>query len=543
MSSTPMTRAKLDKTATKASQKKSTSSEDSLKEILARKSSEIVIGICGAIGSVTAELVEALESKLLDIGYNVKKIKISDLIEQYTKEKRPTDQSVGERYDFLQKSGNKLREDHRANILAKLAIREISIARAPYLDNPEEIKTTQKVAYIINQIKHPDEIQMLKAVYKQNFYLIGIYSTENDRKTRLKERGATDSEIANLIIKDRKDEESYGQQVEKAFHLADYFINYKQNTAALAKAIKRFLDLAHGINGISPSLDEKGMYSAFSASLQSACLSRQVGAAIFNSSGDLLSTGCNDVPSYGGGLYSSEDGDDDKRCVFKGGKCYNDQHKNLLIKQFSDILSKNLVNNHIERAESATKNVPSSSGIQSTEKSTLTQEKIQEISKELLKNSKAKDIIEYSRAIHAEMAAIIQLARNNSKSTAEAILYCTTYPCHNCARHIVCAGIVRVVYIEPYDKSLAIQLHDDSITHGDEEKKVRFMAFEGVSPKRYISFFTAGERKNNEGSATKQKISESSQVDSLYLDSYTDYETKVIAELDRNRFNSLDLPA
>jgi hypothetical protein len=38
-------------------------------------------------------------------------------------------------------------------------------------------------------------------------------------------------------------------------------------------------------NGITPSLHEKGMFNAFSASLLSACLSRQVGAAIVDNMG------------------------------------------------------------------------------------------------------------------------------------------------------------------------------------------------------------------------------------------------------------------
>ncbi|TMQ08861.1 MAG: hypothetical protein E6J90_35770 [Deltaproteobacteria bacterium] len=42
--------------------------------------------------------------------------------------------------------------------------------------------------------------------------------------------------------------------------------------------------------------------------------------------------------------------------------------------------------------------------------------------------------------------------------------------CHNCAKHIVASGIRRVVYVEPYVKSQAVQLHGDAILsddHGD----------------------------------------------------------------------------
>lgn len=43
------------------------------------------------------------------------------------------------------------------------------------------------------------------------------------------------------------------------------------------------------------------MYSAYAASLQSACLSRQVGAALLDDEGNLLAVGKNDVPKSGGG--------------------------------------------------------------------------------------------------------------------------------------------------------------------------------------------------------------------------------------------------
>src|SRR5690606_38370150 len=79
-------------------------------------------------------------------------------------------------------------------------------------------------------------------------------------------------------------------------------------------------------------------------------------------------------------------------------------------------------------------------------------------------------------------------------------LYCTTYPCHNCARHIITSGISEVYFIEPYRKSLAIKLHRDSITEDIFKKdRVKILMFEGISPKSYIHFFkmNKNKRKNN----------------------------------------------
>ncbi|MFD2579396.1 deaminase [Novosphingobium colocasiae] len=53
----------------------------------------------------------------------------------------------------------------------------------------------------------------------------------------------------------------------------------------------------------------------------------------------------------------------------------------------------------------------------------------------------------FSRSVHAEMEAIVSVARIGKGSTVESTLYTTTFPCHNCARHIVAAGITRVVFL------------------------------------------------------------------------------------------------
>ncbi|MBN0371943.1 deoxycytidylate deaminase, partial [Pseudomonas aeruginosa] len=93
-----------------------------------------------------------------------------------------------------------------------------------------------------------------------------------------------------------------------------------------------------GRNGITPTADESGMYAAYSASLKSACLSRQVGAAIANKDGNVISLGWNDVPKFGGGLYTA-DSVNDQRCIYHGRKCYNDIHKSRLIQDIVNIVS------------------------------------------------------------------------------------------------------------------------------------------------------------------------------------------------------------
>ena len=113
-----------------------------------------------------------------------------------------------------------------------------------------------------------------------------------------------------------------------------------------------------------------------------------------------------------------------------------------------------------------------------------------------IKESKVMDLLEFGRDIHAEMSAISDAARKGLP-IAGAILYTTTFPCHMCAKHIVAAGIVKVVYLEPYPKSYARELHEDSIrVEGDgPTQAVDFAPFIGISPYRYRDLFERGKRK------------------------------------------------
>ncbi|HXK39541.1 MAG TPA: deaminase, partial [Candidatus Paceibacterota bacterium] len=81
-------------------------------------------------------------------------------------------------------------------------------------------------------------------------------------------------------------------------------------------------------------------------------------------------------------------------------------------------------------------------------------------------------------------------------------MYTTTFPCHECARLIVAAGIERVVYVEAYPKSRVAQLYDDSIAlAAPSEKvvdKVSFQPFVGIGPRRFEDLFSDVTRKKRD---------------------------------------------
>lgn len=501
-----------------------TTEHDSIDALQQHISQELIIGLCGASGSGVSTLKEKLIAQLTAGSYHVEHIRISSLMAN-TKPHDIASELIslkGYEHDVqLQDLGDALRKEHGPMIAAQMAIRNISSLRNKLLELHQAEgangKTTSKVAYIIDQFKHPSEIQLLREVYRNNFYLLGVLRTLKERKSNLRRDGISKDDIDKLVERDRRSPIKYGQQVEETLQCSDYFIK-NLSDIRIENAAQRFVNLIHGAKNLTPTRDETGLFNASTAALRSACLSRQVGAAIMDDNNNILATGCNDVPTAGGGLYSCENVDNDKRCFADGG-CQNDQHKNLVRKEIDIVL----------------------------QKFDFTRTQFTAISEEIMKTTKLKSLIEYSRAIHAEMDAITTMARIAQVSTVGKTLYCTTYPCHNCARHIIAAGIKRVVYIEPYEKSLAEDLHGDSISHGepagDDISKVVFDNFEGTAPRRYTKFFGYNRpRKDHLGKPITYEIRTSHHVDSQQLYSYTDFELKIVKDVTTKIGKEITLP-
>jgi deoxycytidylate deaminase len=369
-----------------------------------------------------------------------------------------------------------------------------------------------------------------------------VLSVSTRRKARLKDDGVNESEISELVERDRRQADKHGQQLDKTLQLADFFIrNDHANAEALSKQIRRFCDLIHGGVGITPTLEEYGMYVAYAAGLRSACLSRQVGASIMSQDGRILATGRNEVPRAGGGLYGPESGDNDARCVVLEGKqCFNDLHKRNLRRDIGEIIERELSKKINTVTEAITSISPEAAEII---KNDLTPGNLAEqLSNEAYAGTRLSSLIEFSRSIHAEMDAIVSLARSGTGATQGASLFTYTFPCHNCARHIVAAGISKVYFLEPYEKSLATDLHWDAIdveperpstTDGVRSGKVQFVHFEGVAPRQYLNMFSInGERKDEQGKAITLSTRQSGKKVPEYLDDYRDYEAKVVQHLE-----------
>jgi cytidine deaminase len=305
--------------------------------------------------------------------------------------------------------------------------------------------------------------------------------------------------------------------IRKTFALADVFVSLEEASAARradqSGVLERFVHKLFDEPFHTPTRDELGMAHAYVAARRSGSLARHVGAALCTPDGDVLSVGTNEVPAATGGQYwptydgGSSDGRD-HAFVWRAedGSPFTGADSNDLIKA-------ELAKDFAQRILGA---IPStlehdSSAIALFDEYVYNAERLIPL---LLANpdvagAKLFDVIEYSRQVHAEMAALMSCARRGIP-TAGAVLYCTTFPCHECSRHLIAAGISRIVYVEPYEKSRVSELHPDSVDvelyagrdpnrlsiHSD---RVSFEPFIGISPDRQADLYAFTRRKHEAG--------------------------------------------
>ena len=461
---------------------------------------ELVFGIVAAVGSDQDLLCRELEEALRSVDYTCKFIRLSailrELREWSTKlSEIPEDKRI---HDYMD-AGNWFRKEvESGDALAVAAIGNIQEERSSHNPNDEDLSQVPlpRQAYILRSLKHPKEVDILRGVYGPGFVLIAAYSPRDTRLANLARRIAQSAHSSRSAeFRDRaegllkRDEFEtgipFGQNVRDSFPKADVFVDLS-DPSQVREDVTRFVELYFGYPFHTPTRAEFAMFHAQAAALRSAALARQVGAVITTEEGDMIAVGTNEVPKAGGGQYWHGDTPDSRD--FRLGYETSDRLKRLLL---ADIL---------DRLKNARllDNVTTGDGIDALVEALVGTKEMPGV----LRESQLMDLIEFARPMHAEMAAMLDAARRGV-SIKGSVLHTTTFPCHDCARHVVAAGIRRVVYIHPYPKSHAAELYPDSLsidTAVGSASQIRCEPFIGIAPRRYIDLFTMEQRKRDDGS-------------------------------------------
>jgi len=464
---------------------------------------ELILVLVYGAGTETDTFHLVLRESLRRYGYELRTVHLSNYLSSIFGRgefKRERPQATRE----LQDMGDELREKTgNKAVLADLAVYLIASLRS------REPEGQPRIAWLIRSLKRPEEVLALRQLYGPRFILLGLHVPEPVRRKNAQKRWQRWANVTSQrfeeeatvdIRRDELDRQSdYGQAVRNTMATADFFIDGRSKESVEA-TLPRAVHLIFGEPFEPPRREEQAMYHAFTAGLRSAEMGRQVGAAIISCDGDLLVVGTNEVPAAGGGLYWSPDQPDGRDFA-----------------QDPPFDSNTLWQRRISRELLVRMR---QKGWLNTKRATTLEDGQFDISEERLNeflsdvnSTRFSGLTEFGRAVHAEMDAITTAARRGI-SVDGGTLVCTTYPCHNCARHVIAAGICRVIYIHPYAKSLAHDLHDEAVVFEPEDEKsaagkVRFEQYIGVAPRVYPQYFSFGQddRKEADGRAMKSPTS------------------------------------
>ena len=270
----------------------------------ASSDSELVIGLVAPVGTELDIAIGRLKEHLQIAHYEVRQIHVAkDII------KKAVHIDLDGLSPFKQamekmNAGNEARKTSQDNAILMLGVAQ-HIVESRCLDNREIPKPAGRLVHIIRSIKHPEEVERLREIYPQGFYLIGVNADKQRRQCFLtNRRGMNKDEAKHLMQRDENEHIPHGQRQAAAFHMADFFVRIDDSADQITNSLSRIVDIIMGYPYHTPTFDEYAMFLAFSASLRSADLSRQVGAVIANEEfREIMATGANDCPRAGGGLY------------------------------------------------------------------------------------------------------------------------------------------------------------------------------------------------------------------------------------------------
>ncbi len=310
-----------------------------------------------------------------------------------------------------------------------------------------KIEVKKEPAYIvIDAFRNPFEAMYFKERYAA-FYLFSI----NAEQRHVEDRLARGLKMSIDQIKQQDDKENPSDTVDSAknfvsqnikaciqksdVHIANNGMYGNSNYHELYGQIIKYIALIQHPGLITPSLDEKMMQVAHTAKLNSACLSRQVGASITNQYGSLKAIGWNSVA------------DGQTPCLLRS----------------KDELLKGTISNSFSLYEKGQKFIEAINEFypkignddlvgrnQSFCFSEIHNKQIMKEKNQNTKDCKCDKNQVHTRSLHAEENAFLQISKYGGEGIKDGTLYSTASPCELCSKKAYQLGIKRIVYIDPY---------------------------------------------------------------------------------------------
>lgn len=338
--------------------------------------------------------------------------------------------------DNIRKSGDPLSEVIAPENLLKLPE---TIARIIKLARSRNTDPNHPNYFVIDALRHPFEIRYLRERISP-FYAVAVTTTDFDRKARLLET-LNKTEIKRLDekeypgeIKDKKKRPKgyaafVSQDIQACLTISDIYVSNlgrpeDKDLKPAARQICRYVALMQHPGIITPTHIERCMHSAFSAKLNSGCISRQVGAVITDANYSIKAVGWNDVPQGQvpcilRNIAYVRSGIDDK-AYSKYER--SDEFLNELGKSALAQIGHECIQGH---------NLPY-------------------CFKDVYNSLKSDGNQVHTRSLHAEENAFLQIVKYGGQGITGGCLFTTASPCELCAKKAYQLGIKHIYYIDPY---------------------------------------------------------------------------------------------
>lgn len=292
-----------------------------------------------------------------------------------------------------------------------------------------------KTFIVIDAIRNPFEAIYFQDRYS-SFYLMAVSCNDDERKRRLRGLGYTDAQI------DVVDNEEYGkldatdqkayvkQDIKACLQRADLHVsnpdsgNMVSHFNSLADQLLTFVALMIRPGLVTPTPLERCMQIAYTAKLNSGCISRQVGAVVTDVNFSVQSVGWNDtpfgqVPCSLRNRFDLTNGHDQD--------AYSEYEK-LDVKFISAV---GVGNEKFVKVASTGRNI-----------SYCFKDEYNELT--------GKDNQVHTRSLHAEENAFLQIAKYGGRGVEDGKLFTTASPCELCSKKAYQLGIREIYYIDPY---------------------------------------------------------------------------------------------
>lgn len=182
------------KLAQKNETRKPSGSANTKDIVKSHRSPEMFFAVVGPVGAGGSRVMASLERACIAIGYTCVPIKASDLIREWARENGQEIKDSDSRktlslVEEYQNAGDKMRESDAAGVAQEMMI-EIARERAKatsieFVPGTPIVPDDQKRAYLIDSIRHPAEVQLLRRTYGNSFALVGVVCEESKRKERV----------------------------------------------------------------------------------------------------------------------------------------------------------------------------------------------------------------------------------------------------------------------------------------------------------------------------------------------------------------------